>query len=474
MQNELTNAKVLVIGDIMLDRYWRGPCSRISPEAPVPVINVKNIEQRAGGAGNVALNISALTGQAGILSFIGDDEPGQALAKMLDSQKINAHLVKSDLPTITKLRVLSQHQQLLRMDFEEDLSELDKSSLVAELKSKISEYNVVILSDYGKGVLSDPQALIVEARKHGVKVLVDPKGSDFTKYQGATLITPNMKEFEEVVGPCRNDKEIIEKAQKLAQEHDLGALLITRSEKGMTLVQRNGDYNTIPTQAREVFDVTGAGDTVISVMAMGLSIGHDYYTSMNLANAAAGVVVAKLGTATVSIEELYKALNKTTDIKTGSVSENEVIEAMEKCHLQGEKVVMTNGCFDIMHAGHVEYLQKSRNLGDRLIVAVNDNNSVRRLKGSTRPIVDLQNRMALLSALDCVDWVVPFAEDTPERLINSLLPDILVKGADYEIHQIAGSEKVLANGGEVKTIELRPGCSTSGIIEKIISEKGVK
>ena len=472
MQNELTNAKVLVIGDIMLDRYWRGPCSRISPEAPVPVINVNKIEQRAGGAGNVALNISALTGKSGIISIIGHDEPGQTLVSMLSEQSIETHFLKEQLPTITKLRVLSQHQQLLRLDFEEDLSVLDKSILVQMLVAQLNQYNVLVLSDYGKGVLSDPKSLISEARKKNVTVLVDPKGSDFSKYSGATLITPNMKEFEAVVGICKTDKEIIDKAQALIQEINIDALLITRSEKGMTLVEKSGKYNTIPTQAQEVFDVTGAGDTVISVMAMGLSIGHDYYTSMNLANAAAGVVVGKLGTATVSVQELYRALNKISEIQTGVVSEAEIIEAMEKCHLQGEKVVMTNGCFDIMHSGHVEYLQKARQLGDRLIVAVNNDDSVRRLKGDTRPIVSLENRMNLLAALDCVDWVVPFSEDTPERLINKLLPDILVKGADYEVHQIAGSEKVLANGGEVKTIKLRPGCSTTGIINKIQSVKG--
>jgi D-beta-D-heptose 7-phosphate kinase/D-beta-D-heptose 1-phosphate adenosyltransferase len=473
MQNELANAKILVVGDVMLDRYWRGPCSRISPEAPVPVINVNKIEQRAGGAGNVALNVSALTGKSGILSIIGDDEPGQSLTEMMASSNIDTHFVTDKHPTITKLRVMSQHQQLLRMDFEEDLSNVDKTPLVEELISQLDDYNVLIVSDYGKGVLSDANTLIQKAREKGLKVLVDPKGSDFSKYRGATLITPNMKEFETVVGPCHSDKEIIDKARELIQKTDLDALLITRSEKGMTLVEKNGNYNTIPTQAQEVFDVTGAGDTVISVMAMGLSIGHDYYTSMNLANAAAGVVVGKLGTATVSPKELYKALNAITQIQTGAVSEEEVIEAMEKCHLQGEKVVMTNGCFDIMHSGHVEYLQKASKLGDRLIVAVNDDASVKRLKGETRPIVSLENRMALLAALECVDWVVAFAEDTPERLINTLLPDILVKGADYEVHQIAGSKKVLANGGEVKTIELRPGCSTSGIIDKIKSQHGV-
>ena len=467
MSQELAHARVLVAGDIMLDRYWQGPCSRISPEAPVPIVRVKDSEYRAGGAGNVALNIAALQAQAGMVSIIGDDESGRMLNEMFRRARVETLLLKEALPTITKLRILSQHQQLLRLDFEEDMFPVDKTRMLETVKARLEHYRVLILSDYGKGVLSDPRSLIDLARAQGVRVLIDPKGADFTRYRGASLITPNMKEFELVVGPCPTDQILVDKARRLIEQQQLEALLITRSEKGMTLVTCDGRVHTLPTHAREVFDVTGAGDTVIAVMGTALASGHDMDTAMNLANAAASVVVSKIGTATVTPEELHRALNRTTDIPTGVVAETKVCQAMEKCHLQGEKVVMTNGCFDIMHAGHAAYLQAARNMGDRLIVAVNDDASVARLKGPQRPVVSLEDRMAMLSALECVDWVVPFSEDTPARLIETLLPDVLVKGADYQVEEIAGAQAVHDNGGEVRTVTLTPGCSSSGIIHTI-------
>ncbi|MDA0910849.1 MAG: bifunctional D-glycero-beta-D-manno-heptose-7-phosphate kinase/D-glycero-beta-D-manno-heptose 1-phosphate adenylyltransferase HldE [Proteobacteria bacterium] len=471
MQSNLQKARVLVVGDVMLDRYYYGSTERISPEAPVPVVHVKNIQDRAGGAGNVALNITSLAGEAGICAMVGQDEPAHILKNFLADQSIHSHLIETHLPTITKLRVLSQKQQLLRLDFEEGFAQVDEGVLFNNVEAVLQHYNVMVLSDYGKGTLHDVQKLIKLANKQKVATLVDPKGNDFSIYQGATLITPNRKEFEAVVGKCHTEDELIAKAHQSIANCHLGGLLITRSEEGMTLVLKNGEVTTIPTVAKEVFDVTGAGDTVIAVMAMAISCGYDYISAMRLANAAAGVVVGKVGTATLNAQELHDSLHAQARVHKGILSQTELKKAMSEVHLQGEKVVMTNGCFDILHAGHVEYLQKARALGDRLIVAVNTDESVKGLKGDSRPYVSLQSRMEVLAALGCVDWVVAFEEDTPKRIISELLPDILVKGADYEIAQIAGAKEVLAAGGEVKTITLKPSHSSTSIIEKIKNQK---
>lgn len=470
MQNNLAAARVLVVGDIMLDRYYYGLTHRISPEAPVPVVHVTKTTNSAGGAGNVALNIAALLGEVAICSLVGNDEAADSLSNTLSQKNIKTYFTQTNLPTITKLRVLSQQQQLLRLDFEQGFSAVDKSPLLSCVKRIAQHYNVLVLSDYGKGTLSDINALIDCGKSHNMQILIDPKGNDFTRYHGASLVTPNRKEFEAVVGQCHCEDEIKDKALRLINKHQLGGLLITRSEKGMTLVLANEKMHSIPAFAKDVFDVTGAGDTVIAVMAMALSSGHDAISAMHLANAAASVVVGKVGSATLTNAELYHAMHHQMPIDKGILTQTAIIQAMKTAHLQGEKIVMTNGCFDILHAGHVEYLQRARALGDRLIVAVNSDNSVRRLKGKARPVVPLDSRMKLLSALACVDWVIAFDEDTPENLINTLLPDILVKGDDYQINEIAGHNAVLANGGEVKTLSLKPDHSTSSIITKIRSQ----
>ena len=471
MQSNLQKARVLVVGDVMLDRYYYGLTERISPEAPVPVVKVKSIQDRAGASGNVALNITSLAGKAGICAMVGQDEQAKILKRFFSEQSVHSHLIETHYPTITKLRILSQKQQLLRLDFEEGFEKISAGVLYKSVEAVLKNYNVMILSDYGKGTLHDVQKLIALANKQGIATLVDPKGNDFSIYQGATLITPNFKEFELVVGKCHSESVLIDRAHQLITDCNLGGLLITRSEEGMTLVLKNGKVTTIPTVAKEVFDVTGAGDTVIAVMAMGLSCGYDDVSAMCLANAAAGIVVGKVGTATLNAQELHDSLHAQEIVHQGILTPNELIKAMRKVHLQGEKVVMTNGCFDILHAGHVEYLQKARALGNRLIVIVNTDDSVKRLKGESRPYVSLQSRMEVLAGLGCVDWVVAFDEDTPTRIISELLPDILVKGADYDINQIAGAKEVLAAGGEIKIITLKPSHSSTLIIEKIKHQK---
>ncbi|WP_133543444.1 bifunctional D-glycero-beta-D-manno-heptose-7-phosphate kinase/D-glycero-beta-D-manno-heptose 1-phosphate adenylyltransferase HldE [Mesocricetibacter intestinalis] len=461
-------AKVLVLGDVMLDRYWFGGTNRISPEAPVPVVRVQEQEERAGGAANVAMNIAALGVPVTLLGLTGRDEAAAALTALLNKNRIQCDFVSLDThPTITKLRVLSRHQQLLRLDFEENFNNASGTELLAKLENAVKDFGALVLSDYGKGTLNEVQQMIRLARKANLPVLIDPKGTDFERYRGATLLTPNMSEFEAVVGPCRSEEDIIEKGLQLIADIELSALLVTRSEKGMTLLRPGQPAYHLPTVAKEVFDVTGAGDTVISVLATALADGRSLEEACYLSNVAAGIVVGKLGTSTVSTVELENAIHGRSATGFGIMSEEALKEAVKQAKDRGEKIVMTNGCFDILHPGHVSYLENARKLGDRLIVAVNSDQSVKRLKGENRPINGLAERMAVLAGLSSVDWLVAFEEDTPQRLIGEILPDLLVKGGDYQPEEIAGSKEVWANGGEVRVLNFENGCSTSNIIQRI-------
>lgn len=465
---DYAEANVLVVGDVMLDRYWHGPTSRISPEAPVPVVKVEQIEERAGGAANVALNVAALGGRSLLLGMTGQDEAADALVNRLDAVNVETDFYRlPELPTITKLRILSRHQQLIRLDFEEPFKNVDTKPLLDKIDSGLAGADVVIFSDYAKGCLEGVETMISLARAKGVPVLVDPKGSDFEKYRGATLLTPNLGEFEAVVGRCEDEDELVAKGQQLIEQFDLGALLVTRSEHGMTLIQRGKDELHLPAQAQEVFDVTGAGDTVIATLAASLAAGKSLDEACALANAAAGVVVGKLGTSTVSTIELANAVGERQEGGFGVVSEKQLMFALDAARQRGESVVMTNGCFDILHAGHVSYLNHAKSLGDRLVVAVNDDDSVRRLKGEGRPVNTVERRMSVLAGLGAVDWVVAFSEDTPERVISEALPDLLVKGGDYRPEEIAGGKQVIANGGEVRVLNFEDGVSTTGIIDAI-------
>lgn len=462
------NSHVVIVGDLMLDRYWHGSTSRISPEAPVPVVHVGEVEERPGGAGNVALNITAVGGHATVLGLIGDDEAGVQLTRILQQAGVDCQLqTLSDKPTITKLRVMSRHQQLIRLDFEDGFEESHVADLPTALDGLAKQAGAIILSDYGKGTLSQIQSLISTANNTNTPVLIDPKGTNFARYRGATLLTPNMSEFEAVVGKCHNDAEIEAKGMQLMQSLDLNALLITRSERGMTLLQKDQAPIHLPTQAQEVFDVTGAGDTVISVLAASLAAGETLPHATALANLAAGIVVSKLGTATASPQELMHALHEEQRIEGGIVTEAQLVQQVRAAQQRGEKVIMTNGCFDILHSGHVTYLQQAAKLGERLIVAVNDDASVRQLKGASRPVNTLDCRMHVLSALESVDWVVPFSGETPEELICNVLPDILVKGGDYQPEQIAGGKCVIDNGGEVRVLGFVEGHSTTDIIKSL-------
>ncbi|MCG9697567.1 bifunctional D-glycero-beta-D-manno-heptose-7-phosphate kinase/D-glycero-beta-D-manno-heptose 1-phosphate adenylyltransferase HldE [Shewanella sp. Isolate11] len=466
-------AKVLVVGDVMLDRYWTGATGRISPEAPVPVVRVDQIEDRPGGAANVALNIASLGGHAKLAGIVGEDDNAEALTKGVKVLGVDPKWYRvADKPTITKLRVMSRNQQLLRLDFEQPYGAEHSNALLSSAESQLDQVSVVVLSDYAKGAIDQPQAFIANAKAKGVKVLVDPKGSDFSRYRGASLLTPNMSEFEQVVGKVTSEADLVEKAQGLLTQFELDALLVTRSEKGMTLITHSGPELHIPTVAREVHDVTGAGDTVISALAVALAAGSDLPQACAIANTAAGIVVGKLGTSTVNRIELIAALNLNHgESGFGVLTEDQLVYALEEAKLRGERVVMTNGCFDILHAGHVSYLQQAKALGDRLIVAVNDDSSVKRLKGEERPVNPLDRRMAVLAGLASVDWVVSFSEDTPQRIIARLLPNMLVKGGDYNVEDIAGGKEVIAAGGSVEVLGFEDGVSTTAIIQNIMAKQ---
>lgn len=462
-------ARVVVAGDVMLDQYLFGATRRISPEAPVPVVHVDHEDDRPGGAANVAVNLAALGSRTTLIGVVGNDAAAGTLEDLLARRGIDCRLERvPDRPTITKLRVQSRGQQLIRLD-REDSSAVTGTTLVSRLRDSLDGAGALILSDYAKGALADVRDMIRVAREAGLPVMIDPKGTDFERYRGASLLTPNQSEFEAVAGHCESNEALVERGLAMIDAFDLEALLITRSEKGMLLLEKDAEPLFLSTAAREVFDVTGAGDTVIATLAAAVASGQPLSAAAALANVAAGLVVRKIGAATVSPSEIRVALHARGQGGRGVVSADLLPGLVDESRGRGERIVMTNGCFDILHAGHVAYLEEAKALGDRLVVAVNDDDSVRRLKGESRPVNPLEDRMLVLAGLAAVDWVVPFSEDTPADLIGSVLPDVLVKGGDYRPEQIAGARAVLDAGGEVRVLAFRDGRSTSRIIERLKS-----
>ena len=469
MLPDMSSGNVTVIGDVMLDRFWSGGSRRISPEAPVPVVNVMSQEDRAGGAGNVAVNLAHLGIDVSLVGLCGEDDHARALRTCVEATGVRWNVMPCGGETIVKLRVLSRNQQLLRMDFESPLASYGNDLFVGYARQHLADADLVVFSDYAKGSLSMVDRLLEVCREMGKPTLVDPKGLDFKRYRGATVLTPNLAELEAIVGPCNDETALLEKTETLRVSLDVQAILVTRSEAGMTLIQAGSPPQHLAASAREVYDVTGAGDTVIAVMAGCLSAGLPLSESARFANQAAGIVVAKLGTASVTPAELRAIPTSEPRLsnKTGVMSESDLLVEIEQAKLTGQRVVMTNGCFDILHPGHVSYLQQASAQGDLLVVAVNDDDSVRRLKGPSRPVNPTADRMAILAALACVEFVVPFSEDTPAHLIEAVAPDVLVKGGDYKVEEIAGHESVLARGGRVITLGFVEGHSTSGMLARL-------
>ncbi|WP_294956129.1 D-glycero-beta-D-manno-heptose-7-phosphate kinase [Sulfurovum sp.] len=466
--------RIAVVGDLMIDHYIWGTCERISPEAPVQVLEVAKESNLLGGAGNVINNLIALESEVHVYTVLGGDKNAELAETLLQKAGADCHAVIKERERVTtkKSRVIASNQQIIRFDDEskEDISLLSQKTLLENLSAQIISYDALLLSDYGKGVLTPAltRNIVALAQQHGKPVLVDPKGADYSKYAGATLLTPNKKEASLATGiDIRNVETLLEAGYKLKKELDLTYGIITLSEEGIAIF--NNEMRIIPTVAREVYDVTGAGDTVLAALGLGLASGLEINRACEFANKAAAVVVAKVGSATATlneIEEYEHSLNKgQAESKIKDFSQ--ITRIAKRLKEQKRKIVFTNGCFDILHRGHASYLQKAKELGDFLIVGLNSDESIQRLKGKDRPVNPLEDRAYLLAALESVDYVVPFTEDTPYELIKCIFPDILVKGADYEGKEVVGSDL----SKEVRLIDFVEGKSTSNIIAKISGTK---
>ena len=443
--------KITVIGDVMIDWYLHGESSRISPEAPVPVVNFKESKFQLGGAANVANNLKHLEIEPFLIGAVGKDHFGLLLKEHLKAEKIKFNLLsEKSFQTICKQRLMSSNQQLARIDYEKYFHGSKLTNIFNTFIKNIAKTDLIIVSDYGKGTVFNARKLIQSARKLKKKILIDPKGKDFKKYKGANLITPNKAEFENIMGKVGSKRDLVNKAKKMLEHLNLESLIVTLGSEGMYVLTKSnkkiiGDFiNAYP---QEVFDVSGAGDTTISALGAALSEGNDIFSAAEFANLAASISVSKLGTSTVSKDEV-------ASLEASKGNKEEVI-------------VFTNGCFDIIHSGHLDLLKEARSYGDKLIVGLNSDKSISKLKGPERPIIDQSERKKILSALKFVDEVIIFNEENPLKLIKKLKPSILVKGADYTKEQVVGGEFVESYGGEIKLVKLTKGKSSSKIINKL-------
>ncbi len=470
-----TKQHVLIIGDVMLDRYLIGEVGRISPEAPVPVVLIKSEEARAGGAANVAANLALLGVNTHLIGCVGNDVEAKMLSLLIKKTGAKANLITSKTrPTIAKTRILGGHQQMMRLDQEDSaiFSSAENTSLLKAIETEIAKKpSIVILSDYAKGLLSEKvcQQVIKSCKTKKIPVLVDPKGSSYNKYQGATALTPNKKETAEACGTNSQDVDLIKKATGLKTKLNLNFMAVTCGEEGITLIDKTAHH--LPASTLQVFDVSGAGDTVIATLAAGLMHGLSPLQSLQLANVAAGVVVGKVGTVPITQVDLLEALTA----KQGNEQEHKIcnlaqlMQKIETWKKAKQKIVFTNGCFDLLHTGHVTYLEAAKKRGDKLILGLNTDRSVRALKGKSRPVVNENDRARVLAALESVDAVILFDEDTPLKLIKAIKPNIIAKGSDYTADQVVGGKEVKSWGGEIALIKLVAGRSTSKLIQKMHS-----
>jgi D-beta-D-heptose 7-phosphate kinase / D-beta-D-heptose 1-phosphate adenosyltransferase len=478
LEGGFRQVRVLVVGDLMLDRYILGEVDRISPEAPVPVLRHAHRYERPGGAANVAMNLAGLGCQPLLAGFWGADAERNELSSALDAARIDtAGIVTTTLPTISKTRIVGRTQQLLRLDIEsrEGPSATEQENLLARVLALVEKVHAVILSDYAKGALTDElcHAVIRAGRRVGVPVFVDPKTPDFSKYSGATMVCPNLNELSVATGVSSQDlDELLAAGEQQRREHELQYLAATMSERGIRVLSAAGSYHS-PARAREVFDVSGAGDTVIATIAAGMAAGLQVETAVDLANLAAGIVVGKVGTAPVAHHELITVLTPSTKLTASEkILDRERLAArIADWRASGETIVFTNGCFDLLHVGHVTLLEDCRRFGSKLVLGLNTDASVSRLKGPTRPIVGERERARVMAALAAVDAVVLFDEDTPIELIRAIKPNVLVKGGDYTVETVVGHEDVIASGGRVEIIPTVEGFSTTNIVRKLSGQE---
>ena len=480
LQDSEHSKKIAVIGDLILDEYLTGEINRISPEAPVPVHRVVETRYSAGGSANAARNISLCGGQVFLFGVLGDDESARSLRHILTGDGINTDGIYADpqRPTIKKTRIMAGNQQVVRVDWEKNQAISSQLQNRLLMKLKQTRFDAILISDYGKGGL--PKQLMGEimahARRTSTPVVVDPKGKDFSRYEGCDVITPNTSEALDALDLDENRWTGEDLARQLQERFGLAGVLVTMGSHGMVYVAKNAPSGcTIrkKSRAREVFDVSGAGDTVAALITLGLSAGCSMDEAMQVASIGAGLVVEKLGTQPISKGELIDALSdrgRTSHSTTGKIIDAErLAQILDNERSSGKKIVFTNGCFDILHAGHLSYLEQARSLGDILVVGVNSDLSISRIKGISRPIVDEQNRLRMLAGLACIDYVTWFSEDTPLELITRMKPHVLVKGADYQDQVIVGAKEVERLDGEVRCLPLVEGLSTSKIVEKIRS-----
>ncbi len=478
LEGGFSQLKVLVIGDIMLDRYIHGEVERISPEAPVPVIRHAQRYERAGGAANVAMNLAGLGCKTFLAGFWGSDSEQGELAAIMERAGIDTvGVVSSSLPTISKTQIVGRMQQLLRLDIEsrDHPPAAEAQRLLERATELVGKVHAVILSDYAKGALSEAlcAAVICAARTAGIPILADPKTPDFSKYTGATTVCPNLGELSLATGVSAHTTEaILAAGQALVAEHDLQFLTVTMSEKGISVLRRESRHHS-PARAREVFDVSGAGDTVIATLAASLAGGLQIEKAVELANLAAGVVVGKVGTVPIAQHELIALLTPSSGLSAGEkiLDLERIQKRVAEWRASGETIVFTNGCFDLLHVGHITLLEDCRRFGTKLVLGLNADSSVCRLKGPTRPIVGERERARVMAALAAVDAVVLFEEDTPLELIRALRPNVLVKGGDYSVETVVGHEEVLGYGGRVEIVPTVEGFSTTNIVKKLTASQ---
>ena len=474
LEGGFSHLKALVVGDIMLDRYIHGEVDRISPEAPVPVIRHAQRYERAGGAANVAMNLAGLGCQTFLAGFWGGDPEQAELASIVQGAGIDTvGVVSSSLPTISKTRIVGRNQQLLRLDIEsrDKHPAIEAQRLLERATELAGKVHVVILSDYAKGALSDAlcESVIRAARAIGTPVLADPKTPNFSKYTGATTVCPNLGELSMATGvPAHESEAILAAGQALVAKHDLQFLTVTMSEKGISVLRPDCTFHS-PARAREVFDVSGAGDTVIATLAASLAGGLQIETAVELANLAAGVVVGKVGTVPIAQHELIALLTPSSGLNAGEkiLDLERIRKRVGEWRASGETIVFTNGCFDLLHVGHISLLEDCRRFGSKLVLGLNSDASISRLKGPTRPIVGERERARVMAALAAVDAVILFEEDTPMELIRTIRPNVLVKGGDYTVETVVGHEEVTASGGRVEIVSTVEGFSTTNIVKKL-------